>query len=196
MRHYLFLLIITMTASCTRERNHPGYTYFPDMAYSPAYKTYEDNPVFENGTMRLPADGTIPRGHRPYPYRPQSIEEQERAGRELRNPIRTSPVILAEGKKQYVIFCAVCHGEKGDGNGHLFTSKRFPAKPRNLVNDYLKDWPDGQIFHVITEGSVSGLMAPHKGQISPENRWKIVCYIRELAKKQSLQSQQHPVDDQ
>jgi mono/diheme cytochrome c family protein len=154
------------------------------MANSPAYKTYSENPVFEDGrTMRLPVEGTVPRGFKPYPYKLKSVEEQQRAGRELKNTVEATPEVLAEGKRQYEIFCISCHGEIGDGNGHLFTSKMFPAKPRSLIDDYLKDKPDGEIFHVITMGSVSGLMAPHGGQIPSENRWKIVHYVRELAKE-------------
>lgn len=181
---YLIVVFAVLLVSCTRDKNHPGYIYYPDMANSPAYKTYSENPVFEEGvTMRLPAAGTIPRGHTPYPYGSKSLEEQTRAGMELKNPIDLTPEILAEGKRQYEIFCISCHGELGDGNGHLFTSKMFPAKPRNLIDDYLKGKPDGEIFHVITMGSAAGLMGPHGGQISPENRWKIVHYVRELAGK-------------
>ncbi|WP_423129208.1 c-type cytochrome [Gaoshiqia sp. Z1-71] len=183
MKRYLFILLVILTASCTKDKNRPGYTYFPDMAYSPAYKTYSVNPVFEDGsTMRLPAEGTIPRGFKPYAYEPGSLEEQERAGKEIRNPLELTPEVLTEGKRQYEIFCMSCHGETGDGNGHLFTSRMFLAKPRSLVDDYLKEKPDGEIFHVITLGSASRLMGPHGGQIPPENRWKIVHYVRELAK--------------
>lgn len=197
MKPYLLIFFTVLLASCTRDKNRPGYTYFPDMAYSPAYKTYEENHIFEEGTvMRLPAEGTIPRGYKPYPYQPKSMEEQIRAGKELKNPVHVTPEALTEGKRQYEIFCITCHGEKGDGNGHLFTSKLFPAKPRSLIDDYLKEKPDGEVFHIITVGSVSGLMPPHGGQIPPGNRWKIIHYIRELAKNNSMQAQQQPVNDQ
>lgn len=184
MKLSVFILFVVLSVACTRDKNKPGYVYFPDMANSPAYKTYSENPVFEDGrTMRLPVEGTVPRGFKPYPYKLKSVEEQQRAGRELKNTVEATPEVLAEGKRQYEIFCISCHGEIGDGNGHLFTSKMFPAKPRSLIDDYLKDKPDGEIFHVITMGSVSGLMAPHGGQIPSENRWKIVHYVRELAKE-------------
>lgn len=179
---YLLLFVVVLSAACTRDKNRPGHTFFPDMAYSPAYKTYSENPVFEDGnTMRLPAEGTIPRGFTPYPYEGRSLDEQVRAGQELVNPVDATPEVLDEGKRQYEIFCISCHGNIGDGNGHLFTSKMFPAKPRSLIDEYLKEKPDGEIFHVITVGSFSGLMGPHGGQISPENRWKIVHYVRSLA---------------
>lgn len=184
MKRYLLIIFMISSVACTRDKDRPGYTYFPDMAYSPAYKTYSENPVFEDGsTMRLPVEGTIPRGHEPYPYQARSTEEQVRAGEELVNPVEVTSDVLAEGKRQYEIFCLSCHGEFGDGQGHLFTSKMFPAMPRSLVDDYLKEKPDGEIFHVITVGSLSGLMASHGGQIPPEARWKIIHYVRSLAKE-------------
>lgn len=179
-----FLFLMFLFAACDKDKNNRGYVYFPDMSNSPAYKTYSENPVFEGGsTMRLPAEGTIARGYTPYPYGSKSLEEQAKAGIELKNPIDATPDVLAEGKRQYQIFCIDCHGEFGDGNGHLFTSKMFPAKPRNLIDDYLKAKPDGEIFHVITRGSAAGLMGPHGGQIPAEKRWMIVHYVRELAGK-------------
>lgn len=75
-----------------------------------------------------------------------------------------------------------CHGERGDGKGYLFTSKRFSAQPTSLIGDLVKNKPDGEIYHVITLGTLSGLMGAHGSQISPEDRWKIVHYVRELGK--------------
>jgi len=42
--------------------------------------------------------------------------------------------------------------------------------------------PDGEIYHVITMGSLSGLMGPHGSQIRPDKRWMIINYVRSLAK--------------
>jgi hypothetical protein len=51
-----------------------------------------------------------------------------------------------------------------------------------LIGDLVKNKPDGELYHVITLGSLSGLMGAHGSQISPENRWKIINYVRELEK--------------
>ncbi|MDP2890954.1 MAG: cytochrome c, partial [Bacteroidota bacterium] len=65
----LLLILFVSAVACDKDKNKRGYEFYPDMAHSPAYKTYSENPVFEDGsTMRLPADGTIPRGFTPYPY--------------------------------------------------------------------------------------------------------------------------------
>ncbi len=177
-----FVLVIALGA-CNRDKNNPGYAFFPDMAYSTAYETYTPNPVFAEGkTMRTPAEGTIQRDHLPYPYKAKSFDDQVKAGHELHNPLQASPELVAEGKALYDIFCISCHGPEGKGDGHLFTSKLFPAKPTSLVEPYVQNKPDGEIFHIITQGSISGLMAAHGSQILPEKRWKIILYLRELAK--------------
>jgi hypothetical protein len=54
--------------------------------------------------------------------------------------------------------------------------------PSNLITDPVKSKPDGEYYHVITLGTLSGLMGAHGSQISPENRWKIIDYVRQLQK--------------
>ncbi|MCK9400080.1 MAG: c-type cytochrome [Bacteroidales bacterium] len=178
------LAVMLFMSSCNHKRNQPGYAYMPDMYYSEPYDAYTANPVFRDSlTMQLPVKGTIARGHYPaYPYKPKSVEDQKRAGLELVNPVPVSTGALAKGKEQYTIFCINCHGALGDGKGYLYTSKRFPAQPTSLIGDIVKNKPDGEIYHVITLGSLSGLMGAHGSQIAPENRWKIVNYVRELGK--------------
>lgn len=170
--------------SCNHDRNQPGYAYMPDMYYSEAYEAFTKNPLFKDSlTMQAPVKGTIARGHYPpYPYKAKSADDQKLAGLELINPVPSSPEALAKGKEQYEIFCMNCHGERGDGKGYLFTSKRFTAQPTSLTGDLVKAKPDGEIFHVITLGTLSGLMGAHGSQISPEDRWKVVHYVRDLQK--------------
>ena len=174
--------VMLFMMSCNHDRNQPGYAYMPDMYYSEPYDAYTANPLFSDSlTMQAPVKGTIARGHEPaYPYKPKSADDQKLAGLELVNPIPVTPESLAKGKEQYSIFCIDCHGDKGDGKGYLYTSKRFPAQPTSLIGDLVRNKPDGEIYHVITLGSLSGLMGAHGSQISPENRWNIINYVREL----------------
>jgi mono/diheme cytochrome c family protein len=177
--------IIMVLSACKHDRNHPGYAYMAeqDMYYSDPHEAYTENEVFNDSlTMRVPVEGTIPRGMIPYPYEPRNFQEQQLAGKELVNPFPVNNKILAKGKEQYQIYCMACHGEKGDGNGHLYTSGKYPAMPTSLIETYVTSKPDGEIYHVITLGSLSGLMGAHGAQITPENRWKIIHYVRTLAK--------------
>jgi len=175
----IFLLILfTVTIGCKRDNNYPGHAYFNDMAYSQAFETYSSSPIFSDSiVMMLPVEGTVPRGEIPYQYT-KTFDDQQKAGAELINPAELNKENLQRGKVQYDIFCAMCHGERGNGDGHLYTNKLFPVQPTSLTGDYVQNKPDGEIYHVITLGSLSGLMGAHGSLIKPGDRWKIVSYLR------------------
>ncbi|MCD4697461.1 MAG: cytochrome c, partial [Bacteroidales bacterium] len=154
------------------------HAYFNDMAYSQAFETYSSSPIFSDSiVMMLPVEGTVPRGEIPYQYT-KTFDDQQKAGAELINPAELNKENLQRGKVQYDIFCAMCHGERGNGDGHLYTNKLFPVQPTSLTGDYVQNKPDGEIYHVITLGSLSGLMGAHGSLIKPGDRWKIVSYLR------------------
>ena len=179
----LVLIILFSIGSCDRDRNHPGWDYFPDMFYSSAYETYSRNPNFPDGkTMREPVKGTVPREINSFPY---TLDEGERAraGKELVNSMKPSEEILAQGKHIYTVFCMGCHGIDGNGTGKLFKSGLYPLKPRSLVNDVARNLKDGEIYYSITLGF--GSMGPHGAQIKPEDRWKLISFIREDLQKNS-----------
>ncbi len=171
-------LILLFLVSCKHDNNDTGFAYMPDMAYSEAFETYGSSPNFSDSiVMLIPVEGTIPREMIPYQYT-KSFEEQQRAGQELVNPFEATKENLTRGKEQYTIYCTMCHGDQGKSDGHLVKSKLFPVQPIALSGDYVKNKPDGELFHVITLGSLSGLMGAHGSQISQDDRWKIILYVK------------------
>jgi len=153
----------------------------PDMYYSNAYESYTPNPNFEdNMTMRTPVEGTVPREMLPFAWE-NTEEDRLAAGEALVNPLESNEANLGRGRDAYEIFCISCHGPAGDGQGHLFTSQRYPYPPANLVSDQVKALKDGEIYHSITVGY--GIMGAHGGMIRPEDRWKIILHIRENLQK-------------
>ena len=175
----IFLVFLLMNLySCNRNRNNPGWDYFPDMFYSTAYETNSKNPNFENGmTMRVPVPGTVPRDFTPFEYT-NDPESRIKAGKELANPFLMTPEALSGGKVIYTTFCIGCHGIAGKGDGHLYTSGLYPIKPLSLSGDTASKLKDGEIYHTITLGIRS--MGAHGSQIRPDDRWKLVLYIRKL----------------
>ena len=89
---------------------------------------------------------------------------------------------LLRGKNVYTIFCIGCHGISGEGDGHLFTSGLYPMKPRDLSADAVTGLKDGEIYHTITLGF--GSMGAHGSQILPDDRWKLVLYVRKLQEEE------------
>jgi hypothetical protein len=176
-----FLILFSgILTGCNRERNNPGWDYFPDMFYSTAYETFTKNPNFEDGmTMRVPVPGTVPRDFAPFKYT-NDPESRIKAGIELANPFLQTTDELVRGKEVYTIFCIGCHGIKGEGDGLLFTSGLYPLKPLSLSGNAATKLKDGEIFHTITLGIRS--MGAHGSQIRPDDRWKLALYIRKLQK--------------
>ncbi|MBT3210071.1 MAG: cytochrome c [Bacteroidetes bacterium] len=186
-RNSTILVVLSMLlifSSCNHDnRNHPGYTYFNDMAPSEAYEYYSINPNFTDGkTAQPPVAGTIARGAIPYQYQ-RTDSGQVMAGINLKNPLLPTEQDYIEAQEIYKINCAMCHGETGKGDGHLVTSRKFNTEVTSLVDDFVQNKPDGEIFHVITMGSVSGFMGSHSAQIKPEDRWKVVSYIKNKLEK-------------
>ena len=178
IRFPLLLIALVALMSCDRQKKMRGYDYIPDMIYSKAYDTYSNNPNFKDSmTMRVPVEGTMPRGYVPFRYEPDTISRQK-AGLELVNPYQPYDEVIARGKLIYTTFCIGCHGVSGKGDGQLFSSGLYPLKPRDISAPPTARRPDGQIFHTITLGF--GSMMPHGAQIKPADRWKVVLYVRTL----------------
>lgn len=174
-----FLVLFSLVQfSCNRDRNHPGWDYFPDMFYSTAYETFSENPNFTDGmTMREPVPGPVPRDFVPFGYTADA-ESRARAGNELANPFSPAAAVLDRGREVYTIFCAGCHGIRGNGDGELFTAGLYSLQPKSLTDSIALSLKDGEIFHTITLGL--GFMGAHGSQVLPDDRWKMILYIREL----------------
>lgn len=173
-------LLVLILLSCDRQPGTRGHDFIPDMVYSKAYDTYSQNPNFlDSMTMRTPVGMTVPTGIIPFRYTIDSLSRMK-AGNELVNPFLPTDTIIEEGKLLFTTFCIGCHGAEGKGDGQLYSSGLYPLKPREISGRPTSELKDGQIYHTITLGF--GAMGAHGAQIKPENRWKIVIYVRELQK--------------
>lgn len=131
----------------------------------------ESNFYSDQFGMRMPVEGTVARGFMPYPYK----GHPELAAKYLVNPTLPTKEILAIGQQKFLRFCSPCHGVHADGKSRLHG--QFPNPP-SLFSDKVRNWPDGSIFHVITEGQ--NIMPSYQYQVSREERWAIVDYIRAM----------------
>ena len=181
IRISILLLSGVIFWSCDRNRSMRGYDFIPDMVYSQAYETYSENPNFQDTmTMRVPVNGTVPRGFTPFRY---TIEPESRvkAGKELVNPFLPTDSVIVRGELIFTTFCIGCHGARGGGDGQLYSSGLYPVKPREISGDVASKLKDGEIYHTITLGF--GPMGAHGSQIKSDDRWKLVLYVRELQKE-------------
>ena len=169
------LLSAIVALGCRAPEQKPGFVAMPQMYESLSYKPYDPNPATRSGqTLMVPPPGTVVLGGASFDYGP-GPEEARRAGRELRNPLAADEASLRRGRKVFDTVCSVCHGPAGLGDGPIIG--RFPNPP-SLVAERARQLPDGQVFHIITRGQ--GIMPAHAVQVLPQDRWRVVLYLRQL----------------
>lgn len=162
-------------AGCNAGGNNTNIEVVDNMMDQISIKSQDWDPKQGNKVqMRMPPAGTVARGHAPYKYATDSVGAEKQA-----NPLagKNSEEILKLGKVKYDIYCAVCHGATGAGDGTV--AEKMMVKPRNLLLPEAKAFSDGRIYHAITAGR--GVMGAYAGQIPDEKaRWAIVNYLRTL----------------
>ena len=173
------LLLAIFAVACGPKGNQPNVELVQDMLDQPALKAQDYHPHDrEKSSMLVPPEGTWPKNVKPMLYTGKPIE----AGRELINPLKdtTSEELLNRGKRHYENFCMVCHGQGGAGDGPV-AAKFQGVKPPSLLTDKVRNYPDGQVFHVISYGQ--GIMGTYIHQLpKEEDRWAVVNYVRQLQK--------------
>ena len=97
-------------------------------------------------------------------------------------PFKVTKEVLERGRERFNIFCAPCHSRLGDGNGFV-PSRGFARRPPSYHIQRLQKAPLGYFFDVMTNGF--GIMPDYASQISPQDRWNIVAYIRALQLSQN-----------
>ena len=107
---------------------------------------------------------------------PAQVPAASYAGFTTTFPFPIDKAGLDRGQERFNIFCSVCHGKLGDGEGMI--PKRGYRQPPTYHQDRLRQAPVGYLFDVVTNGF--GAMPDYAEQISPEDRWKIIAYIRTL----------------
>jgi cytochrome c553 len=147
----------------------------PDMFQQPKSNPLSASDFFEDGAGSRPlVPGTVARGH---------LEENQPfyTGKRGTNLLETFPLpitraVLDRGRERYDIYCSVCHGRTGDGNG-MIPQRGFPPPPSYHI-DRLRQAPVGHFFDVMTQGY--GVMYSYASRVGPEDRWAIAAYIRVL----------------
>ena len=168
-------IVMLSIVSCQKD-SKPNYQYMPNMYESIGYETYGEYEVFQGKQeAMLPVEGSIPRGWMPYDYE-NSPAGYQLAKDTLRNPLRYTEDNQEEGKALYDIYCAICHGTKGDGKGTLVQREKILGVPS--YDDVGRAITEGSIYHVMYYGINS--MGSYASQTSEHERWQIVQYVQKL----------------
>jgi len=182
----VFAIAASLTA-CSDNKS-TGLEFARNMYDPIAYNPDQPNKNFANGqTAQTPPANTDPIGFVKYEYA-NTKEGYEAAGINLKNPLAKSPQNLLSGKHYFTVFCSPCHGEQGDGKGHLVQIEKFLGVPSyhgdaaSSRGGLMKDLSEGKIYHTIMYGLNN--MGSHASQLTPDQRWKVVMYVQQLQKIQ------------
>lgn len=186
MRYFIAILIflVIATFSITGFRGSrstkPPLEMFPDMDRQFKYKPQAESNLFPDGRADRPqAPGTVSFG---------SFHEDEYFVTGLVDgdfgdgfPIAVDGDLMKLGQEKFNIFCSVCHGASGDGNG--ITKKYGMVATPTYHNQRFRNMSDGEIFNTITNGKNN--MLPYGAKLRPGERWAVIAYLRALQRAQN-----------
>ena len=130
--------------------------------------------------IAVPINGSVPY------YYADTEEERLRATAELiDNPYPITDAGMADAAGLYDIYCGICHGKKGDGNGYLVAEENpnqvYPAQPASFITEEFVAASNGRYYHAIMHGK--NVMGGYADKLSYEERWQVIHYIRSLQAK-------------
>lgn len=168
-------LILLGVVSC-QNKSRPNYQFMPNMYEPVGYETYAESSAFPNGVEALvPAEGSIPRGFTPFDIA-NTTEGYDLAKASLKTPLDSTQVDYDMAKPLYEVYCGICHGNKGDGQGNLVKREKILGVPS--YDDAGRAITEGSIYHTIYYGK--NAMGSYANQLNEEERWQVVAYVLKL----------------
>ncbi len=160
-----------------------------NMAEQPKVGALQASPFFADGSGSRPLlEGTVSRERGGID--PVFFTGQDADGFVTELPIELSYDLLLRGQERYDIFCAMCHGYTGEGDG-MVVRRGFP-QPASFNEPRLLDASVGYYFGAMTNGF--GRMYSYASRIPPEDRWAIAAYVRALQLSQNASIDDVPAD--
>lgn len=172
----ILLLFSFIFQSCWIDKSKPNYEFMPNMYESLSYEAYSESPIFEDSlSARHPVEGTIPRGYSLYEFE-DTNEGYDLAKKELSNPYVFSEDDMLKAKELYTVYCGICHGSKGAGQGILVKREKILGIPSYA--DQGRAITSGSTYHVIYYGK--NTMGSYANQLNEKERWMVTSYVMKL----------------
>jgi hypothetical protein len=193
VKRLLVTAILGASASvgCDAKQNfHSPEWTLSRMLDQPRYEPYGQSAFFDDGrAMRKPVDSTISReAVLGTPLHDDGIDYGHYADR---FPFPVTLALLEEGRLEFEIVCATCHGVLGDGDSPV-AAKMQLRKPPSLLTEDIASFPPGRVYRVVTVGY--GLMPACDYQLTADERWAVVAYLKVLERSQVAKVSDLPPD--
>jgi mono/diheme cytochrome c family protein len=174
----VFGLLLCLAACADKDR--PSYQYMPNMYEAVGYEAYDEAGFLpDNQEALVPPQNTIKRGWVPYGLE-NTLEGKEQA-RNLQSPLMASDSVQraeieANGSQLYTIYCAICHGDKGDGQGYLVQQEKILGVPSYA--DPVRNITVGTTYHTVHYGL--NAMGSYASQMNTKEMWQVSEYVMQL----------------
>jgi mono/diheme cytochrome c family protein len=185
----LIIAVLSIFGLRGRTSLKPPIEVFPDMDRQAKYHPQDESVLFADGRSDRPVvPGSVPfitDMQETYPH----LQPKDRffentylatgkttTGFGTGFPFEIDHDALDRGQQQYNLFCAVCHGQSGNGEG--VTKPYGMVATANLLDARIREMPEGEIFNTITNGK--NTMRPYGHKIRVEDRWKVIAWLRTL----------------
>jgi mono/diheme cytochrome c family protein len=185
------IAVVSIAGFRGQHSTKPPFEIFPDMNYQDKVKDQQPSAFFADGnSARAPIPGTVAlempaqndywatgKWDETHWGNGIPVHDAVDGGR----PLQIDEANMARGRERYTISCEVCHGAAGDGKG--ITSKYGLNGAANYHQDKYRQMTDGEIFNTISNGK--GQMLGYGYNVTIDDRWRIVMYIRALQRSQN-----------
>ncbi len=127
-------------------------------------------------------------GHVPYYYDDTPEGREAAIADNASNPFPITETGMVRGANLYNIFCAICHGEAGNGLGYIYDTDqnpqaKYPAAPASFLRPEFLEASNGRYYHAIMYGY--NVMGAYADKMNYEERWQVIHYIRSLQAKEN-----------
>jgi len=172
----LIVCALVFLSGCSNIQRDPPIQVWPDMKWESKFKPQMETELFaDHRQSRVPPEGTVARGQ----LAEDSIYNTGMDGEYYvgKSPVPMTIGEIKKGQAKFGTYCTPCHDRAGTGQG--IVPLHVPSwQPSNLMEDRVVQFADGEIFQVISNGRRT--MPAYKYQISVEDRWAIISYLRVL----------------
>jgi mono/diheme cytochrome c family protein len=175
-----FLVVLTVGALGFRGAisTKPPLEVFPDMDRMPKYQPQGASAFFADGRADRPLPvGVVARGDlRADAHLATGKNASGAWAQGFPADVAVDNVLMERGRDRYMIYCAPCHGQLGDGRG-IVASYGWGAVA-NLHADAIRNQPDGELYNTVANGK--NTMYGYADKLDLKDRWAVVAYVRAL----------------
>ena len=180
----LLLVSVAMMSCRGQKSDKPPIRHHFNMNFQERFNAQQENQFFEDGmAMRMPVEGTVARGNlRHDTVLFEGVDETGEFVDEI--PFEMTREFLNRGRERYDVYCQMCHGGTGDGQGIIMTGGYGYVPAPTFHSENSRNMPEGEIYDAIANGIRN--MPAYASQINVEDRWAIVAYVRALQASQNV----------